>query len=256
MSVRRFSFVVALALAGACALAPAALAYRGVAITVENKTSDTLIACGWNGQAPVERGQGVPTCGSGPADIAPQQSMRFTGDFHASLHAWDTVVQVRLRQSATQRWADALPVVCGAGRNPAAGRPDFQVSGRWAFDPIYARRPGVIWDDPPAAYRRCRNPWWTTTMSEPDSRDFSRPAFATGTVRRNDDSSWYEEFVVSITATGAASTERTQADGAWMTQLANASDANGNRVGDLAKVGQVPHARQPRRRHMEQHRLA
>lgn len=197
---RRTPFVIALSLAMAGAVAAPALAYRGVAIKVVNSTKSTLMVCGWDGPGIVSRGSSVPKCQTGPTVVAPGQGSRVTGDYHATSGVQDTVVQVSLKTTLgsddlTTAWRSARPMLCAAGENPAIGQPSLQVSHRWTFDPIYGRRKG-IWGGP--AFRECSRPWWRDRFAEGESRAFSFAGYASGTAKRNDDSSDYKEFVVTI----------------------------------------------------------
>lgn len=155
-----------------------AFAERGVAVTIENKTTAPL-SIEYRG---ADGGHFGPTL----ANVGANSSERITGAVSV-LSRWDIVGIVRARFGGGSQF-------CFAGRNPSIGYPLFTVSDDWQKQ-----------DDGQNPWTVCKTPNWLT--GNDDGKKFSTDESATfnhasikGSVVRKGDSDDFKEFVVTIDA--------------------------------------------------------
>lgn len=169
----RFMLTVALT---ALSSAPV-FAEKGVAVTIENKTSSALRIEYWAGGL-----HSAPRF----ANVSANSSDRITGETDA-LSRWDIVGKVSINYGSEKPF-------CFAGRNPSIGYPLFAVSDDVKYQDG---------DDAKNAWKVCKDPNWLTggdggmKFSTDESASFSQSA-ASGSALRKDDSDNEKEFVLTI----------------------------------------------------------
>lgn len=145
-----------------------AFAEKGVAVTIENKTSTPLR---------IEYGHSAPKF----AHVGANSSNRIIGE-ESVLSRWDIVGKI----------TDHGKFFCFAGRNPSIGYPLFAIS-----DDSQKQ------DDGNNGWKVCKDPNWLTggdggmKFSTDESASFNQSSVS-GSVQRKDDSDNEKEFVLTI----------------------------------------------------------